>query len=77
MSGELTCLYNLIRKNENWEWKQEHKEVFEKSKKLLVDINTLVIACDASPYGVGAVMSHIIEGEERPVMFVSSTLSAA
>lgn len=86
LSGELTCLYNLIRKNENWEWKQEHKEVFEKSKKLLVDINTLVhydprkpivIACDASPYGVGAVMSHIIEGEERPVMFVSSTLSAA
>lgn len=37
----------------------------------------IVIACDASPYGVGAVLSHIIEGEEKPVMFVSSTLSAA
>ena len=31
----------------------------------------------ACPYGVGAVLSHLIDGIERPVLFVSSTLSKA
>ena len=34
--------------------------------------------CDASPYGVGAVLSQIDEqGVERPVSYVSRTLSQA
>ena len=38
----------------------------------------LRLASDASPYGIGAVMSHIMpNGEERPIAFASRTLSAA
>ena len=30
----------------------------------------LVLACDASPYGVGTVLSHImVNGEERPIVY--------
>ena len=32
---------------------------------------------DASPYGVGAVLSHIVDGVERPVAYVSRTLTDA
>ncbi|XP_031336012.1 uncharacterized protein K02A2.6-like isoform X3 [Photinus pyralis] len=35
----------------------------------------IVIAVDASQYGVGAVMSHLSDGVEHPIMFASSTLS--
>ncbi|UYV61119.1 K02A2.6-like [Cordylochernes scorpioides] len=37
----------------------------------------LCLATDASQIGVGAVLSHIIEGQERPIMFASRTLSEA
>ena len=38
----------------------------------------LKLACDASPYWVGAVISHIMpSGEEKPIVYGSRTLSKA
>ena len=37
-----------------------------------------VLACDASPYGLGAVLSQIMQdGEEHSVAYASQTLTAA
>ena len=38
----------------------------------------LLVSCDASPYGVGAVLCHIMkDGSKRPVAHASRTLSTA
>ena len=62
-------------------------KAFDDSKKLLSTAQVLVhfdptkeviLACDASPYGIGAVLSHKMpDGSERPVGFASCTLSSA
>lgn len=83
----LAPLHNLLRKSVIgvWHWSSEQREAFEKSKQLiqspevLVHYDTqkdLILACDASPYGVGAVLSHRMEdGHERPISFMSRTLT--
>ena len=85
LSSELAPLYNLLRQSVPWQWNTEQQEAFERSKKLLTSSKLLVhfdpkleiiLACDASEYGIGAVLSHRMpDGSEKPVGFVSRTLT--
>ncbi|XP_057674326.1 uncharacterized protein K02A2.6-like [Corythoichthys intestinalis] len=87
LSTLLAPLHKLLKKDAKWFWAQEQQKAFDKSKDLLQSCEVLVhydggkplvLACDASPYGVGAVLSHKMEdGSERPIGFVSRTLTPA
>jgi len=81
-------LYNLLQEGdgEDIEWTPEAEACFQyikevmSSKMVLVHYDArlpLVMACDASPYGVGAVLSHVIDNEERPIWNASKTLHGA
>ncbi len=85
LSTVLAPLYVLLRNKEAWHWGKKELNSFDKSKQLLISSQVLVhfnprleirLACDASEYGLGAVLSHIMpDGSERPVGFVPRTLS--
>ncbi|XP_046383599.1 uncharacterized protein K02A2.6-like [Ischnura elegans] len=86
LSSLLKPLYDLVKKDATWEWTFECNQAFGKCKELLLGHPLLVhynpkypivVSADASPYGVGAVLSHLIDGVEKPVIFASSTLSSA
>lgn len=86
LSTLLYPLYQLLKKGTHFNWNETHTEAFEKCKRLLASSNVLalydpkkeiIISCDASPYGVGCVLSQIFDKVEKPVMFASSTLSQA
>ena len=88
VSTLLAPLYKLLQKGQKWIWEKEQRDSFRKSKTLLTSDTTLahfdpekeiILSCDASPYGVGAVISHLDEddGSLRPIAFASRTLNAA
>lgn len=65
----LAPLHKLLVKDTPWEWSGTHEESWNKAKsalhssKLLVHYSLqrdVVIACDASPYGLGCVISHTV-----------------
>lgn len=78
-------LHRLLDKESKWEWTEVHDDAFKSLKELLSSEAVLVpfdeklpitLACDASPFGVGAVLSHVLEdGREAPVAFASRTLT--
>ena len=83
----LEPLYRLKRKEVHWQWGKEEQEAFDISKKMIADgkllvhydaKKPLVMSCDASPYGISAVLAHkMSNGDERPIAFVSRTLNKA
>ena len=87
LATRLAPLYVLLQKHKKWSWGREPETAFQNSKKLLTESSLLthydpqkelLLACDASPYGVGAVLSHRMpDGTDRPVAFASRSLSPA
>ena len=87
LSSILAPLYLLLQKESPWQWGPEQQSAFDVAKEQLFsdsllahyDMNKdLILSCDASSYGVGAVLSHLMEnGDERPVAYASRSLSSA
>ncbi|XP_039764291.1 uncharacterized protein K02A2.6-like [Pararge aegeria] len=82
----LEPLHRLLDKSQTWQWTQRERDAFNKAKQLLTFETTLVhydlykpliLTCDSSQYGVGAVLSHVMEnGQERPIAMSSRTLNS-
>ena len=80
-------LNQLRYKDTPWKWSAECAAAFDELKQMLADKTRLVhfdpekpivLATDASPYGIGAVISHVLpDGSEEPIAFASKTLSKA
>ena len=87
LASTLAPMYTLLQKQKKWSWDRSQDKAFQQVKQLLLssrvlihfdDRLPLVLACDASPYGVGAVLSHKLpDGTERPVGFASRSLTSA
>ena len=87
ISSTLSPLYKLTQKNQRWKWGRVEQETMEKVKNALSTDSVLVhfddslpvlLECDASPTGIGAVLSHRFpDGTERPVAYASRGLLPA
>ena len=86
VSTVLAPLYQLLRKDVKWFWGELQQQAFLKSKDMLTSSallvhydpsQPLVLSCDASQYGIGAVLSQVYNGDEKPVAYASRTLNTA
>ena len=87
LATTLAPLYELLCQTKAWTWGPRQRKAFRQVKGLLQsnkvlthfdDQLPLLLECDASPYGLGTVLSHRMpDGSERPVGFASRTLSKA
>ncbi|XP_062550294.1 uncharacterized protein K02A2.6-like [Armigeres subalbatus] len=85
LSTKLYPINSLLKENMPFVWTKACEQAFlwvkaeMQSDRVLVHYDSslpLVLATDASPYGVGAVLSHIFpDGVERPIQYASQTLS--
>ena len=76
-----------MQKNVAWSWDDNQKRAFQTAKSQLTSADLLthfdpdkkmILSCDASPYGVGAVLAHELEDEsDRPITYASHTLAPA
>lgn len=87
LSTHLKPLYDLTTKNTKYVWSENCQHAFEHVKRLILSNQCLThydpnleirLASDASSYGLGCVLSHLMpDGKERPIAFASRTLSKA
>lgn len=87
LSSVLHPLNNLLRKDTPWFWDSHCQNAYQEVKDMLAanvmlthydPEKPLQLGCDASPYGVGAVLSHVEQdGSTKPIAYASRTLSDA
>ena len=85
MATLLSPLYSLLHKDKKWQWTRQEETAFQAAKgtlksSLLIHFDNkkeVLVACDASPYGLGAVLSHPTPEGDRPVAFASRSLTKA
>ena len=87
LAATLHPLNCLLCKDSNWRWTKDCEQAFQAAKSKLISSHVLVhynpelplrLAGDASNYGIGAVISHMMpDGSERPVAFASHTLTSS
>ena len=59
-------------------WESEKNPRWKDLANTLQSKKPLLLAFDASPYGLGAVFSHrMLDGRKKPITFASRTLSKA
>ncbi|KYO40426.1 hypothetical protein Y1Q_0013241 [Alligator mississippiensis] len=78
-------LHRLLDKGAQWKWTYQHNGAFQGIKRLLTSDSVLVhydeqkplsITCDASGFGVGAVLSHTLpDGTDAPIAFYLKTVT--
>ena len=87
MSTIASPLTDLLKQDTEWYWSSECEEAFFKIKDILTSEEGVLVhydpnkpvtlAVDASPRGLGAVISHVTEQGERPIAYGSRTLTQA
>lgn len=87
LSTLLHPLNALLRIGRKWYWSPECAQAFQRAKDQVISAQVLThynpvlpitLAADASPYGVGAVISHVLpDHSERPIAFASRTLTTS
>ena len=86
LANVLAPLYQLLQKDVKWTWGDQEQQSFDNSKELLTltdllvhydPTKPLILSCDASQYGVRAVLSQLCNGNKKPVAYASRTLTSA
>ena len=77
----------LLQANKEWKWTSECVKAFQAAKEQIISASVLThydptlpitLAADASAYGVGAVISHVLsDNTEHPIAFASRTLTTS
>ena len=84
-STVLHPLHQLLEQNSEWQWTEQCEQAFTEAKRMITSEQVLThydpglpvrLACDASPTGISAVLSHVMpDGSERPVAFAYRSLT--
>lgn len=87
VSTKCAPLNRLLRKDERWIWSSSCQEAFDGMKRDLAEPDNvlvhydpqapLILSVDASPTGLGAVISHETADGDRPIEFASRSLTVA